>query len=339
MSENQAETSLEESRCLNCDEPVSGRFCSACGQSTKNLKISFASLTSDFLSDLFHFDSKMLRSLKPLMFKPGLLTAEFVGGKRVSYLPPLRMYLFFSILFFLSVNLSTKYLIRQAEKNSPQAVQKPTEEKPSDATVSPDDRGMPPEEATVVSESSREETETEGDQKKSFNVNDNFNIQVDGGDSWLGKMLEKPLEANAEKLADMEGEEAAAVIVPLLMSALSKALFFLMPIFALFLKLLYIRRSRFYFDHLIFAFHYHTFLFIFYSLLIWINMAVSVDLDLATSLSIVLFSPLYLLVALKTVYEQGWIKTLLKFGILVGLYFFAIVFGLGISSVVAVLMV
>ncbi len=58
-----------------------------------------------FLNDYFTFDSKIVRSFGPLLFKPGFLTAEFLAGRRVRYIPPLRMYIFVSIVFFLMLSL------------------------------------------------------------------------------------------------------------------------------------------------------------------------------------------------------------------------------------------
>lgn len=60
-----------------------------------------------FLSDYFAFDSKIVRSFGPLLFKPGFLTSEFLAGRRVSYIPPLRMYIFVSIVFFLLLSLKS----------------------------------------------------------------------------------------------------------------------------------------------------------------------------------------------------------------------------------------
>lgn len=65
------------------------------------------SFLQHFLNDYFTFDSKIVRSFRPLLFKPGFLTTEFLNGRRVRYIPPLRMYLFVSILFFLLLSLQT----------------------------------------------------------------------------------------------------------------------------------------------------------------------------------------------------------------------------------------
>ena len=52
--------------------------------------------------DLTHADSRLWRTLAALLFKPGHLTREFLAGRRARYLPPVRLYLVLSVLFFLS---------------------------------------------------------------------------------------------------------------------------------------------------------------------------------------------------------------------------------------------
>lgn len=76
-------------------------YCPDCGQATENKIVSFASIARDFLEDYFSFDSKVFRSLRPLLFRPGFLTQEYINGRRARYIPPLRMYLTISLLTFL----------------------------------------------------------------------------------------------------------------------------------------------------------------------------------------------------------------------------------------------
>jgi hypothetical protein len=92
-----------EKNCLNCNAQVYGRFCNVCGQENIEPKETFWNLVSHFLYDLFHYDGKVLSTLKTLIFKPGLLTHEYVRGRRASYLHPIRLYIFISAMFFLLV--------------------------------------------------------------------------------------------------------------------------------------------------------------------------------------------------------------------------------------------
>jgi hypothetical protein len=86
--------------CANCGEPVSGRFCSNCGQRLEHHVHSVWHFASETFEDLTHADSRLWSTVGALLFKPGFLTCEFLAGRRVKYLPPLRLYLVLSLLFF-----------------------------------------------------------------------------------------------------------------------------------------------------------------------------------------------------------------------------------------------
>lgn len=95
--------------CLNCNETISKtfQFCPSCGQETK-LDQSVSSLLTHFLNDYFTFDSKILRSVLPLITKPAYLTKEYLKGRRVQYIAPLRLFIFLSLIFFLLLSWSNK---------------------------------------------------------------------------------------------------------------------------------------------------------------------------------------------------------------------------------------
>ncbi len=89
--------------CPNCGTPVtpSQNFCPECGQENRELNLPVKHLLGEAVENVFHFDTKTLRSLSALLFKPGYLTLEFVRGKRAGYVPPVRLYVFISFIFFL----------------------------------------------------------------------------------------------------------------------------------------------------------------------------------------------------------------------------------------------
>jgi hypothetical protein len=87
--------------CKNCDAVLLGRFCVNCSQAADVHVPSTVELLHEMLEGLTHSDSRLWRTLKLLWFKPGRLTEEFVAGRRVAYLPPFRLYLILSIVFFL----------------------------------------------------------------------------------------------------------------------------------------------------------------------------------------------------------------------------------------------
>lgn len=89
--------------CLNCGAQVEGRYCHICGQENTEPHESFWALIQHFIFDLFHFDGKFFESLKYLLFRPGFLTKEYMRGRRLAYLNPIRMYIFTSAIFFLII--------------------------------------------------------------------------------------------------------------------------------------------------------------------------------------------------------------------------------------------
>jgi hypothetical protein len=88
-------------RCKNCDAMLLGRFCANCSQTADVHVPTTRELLHELLEGITHSDSRLWRTLTTLWFKPGKLTQEFVAGRRVAYLPPFRLYLVLSIMFFL----------------------------------------------------------------------------------------------------------------------------------------------------------------------------------------------------------------------------------------------
>lgn len=91
----------EEKICLNCNAALNGRYCHACGQENTAPKETVWGLISHFFNDITHFDGKFFSTVKYLIAKPGFLSAEYIKGRRASYLHPIRMYVFTSAFFFI----------------------------------------------------------------------------------------------------------------------------------------------------------------------------------------------------------------------------------------------
>jgi hypothetical protein len=93
-------------RCLNCGSALTGRYCANCSQAADVHVPSARELLHEALEGITHSDSRVWRTLDLLWFKPGKLTQEYVAGRRASYLPPFRLYLVLSIIFFLVASVS-----------------------------------------------------------------------------------------------------------------------------------------------------------------------------------------------------------------------------------------
>lgn len=95
---------IEDSQsCENCHFPLNGPFCANCGQEADSKLKYFWVVIMHLLDDIFSFDSRASRTLFPLLTRPAFLTNEYFAGRRVHYVPPLRLYLFISIIFFLTL--------------------------------------------------------------------------------------------------------------------------------------------------------------------------------------------------------------------------------------------
>src|SRR5213082_266022 len=96
--------------CENCGALLTGRWCSQCGQAAIDYRRSFRHVIVDVLDSFLNWDSKFFATIGLLIVKPWRLTNEFLAGKRVRYLHPLRLYLLASILFFFAINYGAKGL-------------------------------------------------------------------------------------------------------------------------------------------------------------------------------------------------------------------------------------
>ncbi|MFT5900729.1 MAG: hypothetical protein ACI97K_003401, partial [Glaciecola sp.] len=93
----------EQSTCSNCKEQLNGPYCAQCGQNSESTIKYFWLVMLHLLDDIFSFDSRASRTLWPLIIRPGFLTNEYILGRRVHYVPPLRLYFFISIIFFITL--------------------------------------------------------------------------------------------------------------------------------------------------------------------------------------------------------------------------------------------
>lgn len=93
--------------CLNCGAAVSGRYCGQCGQKSRPLNPTMGDVAREAAGEILDLDGKLLRSIRLLFTRPGSLTAELFAGRRASYVPPLRLYLIFSVAFFAASSIWT----------------------------------------------------------------------------------------------------------------------------------------------------------------------------------------------------------------------------------------
>lgn len=222
----------KEGACLNCGTKVHGNYCSNCGQKFQPTKLPLKQFLDDAIETLFTIDNRFFRTIKDLFLKPGKVTKEYIIGKRAKYLPPLRVYLSISVLYFLFAQF----------------------------------------------------------------------IESD-----------KILFVNFTQDGDSRVNLAKAV---------QTAMFFLVPVMAVFLKLFHLKRKAFYVEYLIFSVHIHSVWFVFFTvqlLLMSLENALTgqVSSSFGNVIAILVDLPqiaalIFYLIYMKTVFDGSWVKTILK---------------------------
>ncbi len=98
-------------KCISCGAPLTGKFCSACGEKTIDPKHDFT--VTKFLEQVVdgftHFDSKFFKTVTTLLFRPGKLTVEYVEGRRVGYMKPIQIFIISTVLFYLAYPLAMSF--------------------------------------------------------------------------------------------------------------------------------------------------------------------------------------------------------------------------------------
>jgi hypothetical protein len=327
----EAETNTKKSDsnevCLNCGTKRVGKFCHHCGQKDIPRRQVIGDLISNFVEAFTNFDGKFLQTTKYLILKPGFLAIEYNKGKRETYFHPVRMYTFASFLFFLLF-----VLLPNGDNDA------------VDAGLSKEDR----EELAKVGLDSNlnynDSIRKKNDIKFSFakeykDVKEYDSIQntlaEDDRDGWvkrkfvirgieLNKRYKRDTHAFSESFGDFFKENFSTV------------LFFLMPLFAWLMKLLYVHRDYFYAEHLVFTIYYYNFFYLAGALMMIFNVIPNLG-TVSVVLGIWIF--FYLLFAMKRMYGQGWGKTILKFSIFNFLFMILVVLGIVVLALLAILFV
>jgi hypothetical protein len=347
----------KEKDCLNCGATVMGRFCHICGQENTVPKESFGKLVLHFFYDITHFDGKFFESLKYLLFRPGFLSKEYVRGRRASYLNPVRMYVFTSAIFFLIffMVVDPKSLVNVNDdklytKNTRLAMitklEKEYKKPEADTSVLLKQIALlkdtsRPASLSILKKIEREDTTVK--RPKTFAQYDSIQktLAPSKRDGWLKRMAAQKIEYNKELQNNPSGtlEQWAEVFL----HRLPYLLFISLPVFALILKLLYLRRRKefYYADHAIFSIHHYILSFIL--LLFCFLFGTIYDLTgfgiFRTILLIVLFGiwPIHLYIAMFNFYKQKWFKTFIKFLFLNLLGFLTVMILFGIFLLISLI--
>jgi len=287
--------------CPNCFAETAGNFCHQCSQETTLHPPSTREFLHEFIGHYVALEGKLWQSLWLLLLKPGRLTLEYIHGRRVRYVQPLRLYLTFSLIFFALVKFSGLAVFDTGAQVPARAAASAPGASPSSA-------------AKIQFGNPGEENETFQDIER------------------LAQRLHPGWGPKAARFLAQPREVVWSQLVKAFFAYGPYAVFALMPVFALLLKLLYLGSGRRFGAHLLFALHANAFAFAMLTLLL----IVPSSLD-AVSTVLTLWLILYLPLAMRRVYGGGWIATVLRWGVLMVLHLLCIVAAIAAAAGSAVI--
>ena len=336
-------------RCLNCDHPLdpSDKYCPACGQLNSTKKLSFDDFFNEFFAGIFAYDSRFRRTLRALLFQPGKISKDYILGKRQRYANPFRFYLSASIIFFLIWGLTQTLNPNSGPAIQPGGISTEANRAALDSlrartdrdSVSPladDELGI----VKLIEEQQRLGRQTYLDvftDQSSLDTMSFLNASWKKLDIYHRFYKEKSIPNAYQALDSLKHEHSTYnhwlykksvdyieiqknpnIFVNYFISKLPFIIFFYLPVFALFIWLLYLRRNYTYMEHLVFTFHVQTTFFVLFTLYVLLNFFINAE-DIAW-IFILIFT-FYLYKALRKFYGQGRVKTVLKFMILNLIFF------------------
>jgi hypothetical protein len=316
----------EMPECLNCGAHLRGQYCGNCGQRARSRLISLWELIRDAFGDLFELDSRLWRTLVPLVIRPGQLTHDYLQGRRARYMPPFRMYLVLSLVFFLVAFFDPRETF--GIFYDPQTLEEASDEEPREAAEIAEEVRRDLAEDGIIIGAPQDPEETGDDPGDGLKIRINgedgaeAECQVDdfsiSGPEWLKRRLTpERLVHVCEQIKKDRGRQ----FLQNLYDNVPIALIVLLPIMAFVLQVLYPLSRRYYVEHLLFFVHFHAFMFLILALQILISRlnaalptpdAIGVLIIVAASF----YVPVYLFVAMRRVYGQGRLLTTAKYIVL-----------------------
>ncbi|BAV04703.1 Protein of unknown function [Filimonas lacunae] len=283
-----------EKNCLNCNAQIHGRFCHVCGQENKHPKDSFGHLLTHFVSDIFHFDGKFFSTVKYLLIRPGFLSHEYMRGRRVAYLDPIRMYIFVSAFFFL---IYFNFLVGHDKKAEGYVTGKTMTAKQVAHTLEEQQRKVEKRMKKPITAHYRTELEHKLERihadsallAKDTALKSEIILQEDDGfiffdsnvdyssweaynesqrllpekdrDGWLARYIVKKEIESQSKYGS--GHAMKEQFSEKFLHSIPQIFFVSLPFFALILQLLYVRKKQFYYvDHIIYTLHLYSAIFV-----------------------------------------------------------------------------
>ncbi|HVT23719.1 MAG TPA: DUF3667 domain-containing protein [Rhizomicrobium sp.] len=339
-------------KCKNCHAPLMGPYCAICGQEQDTHRRSLKGLTQDFVKDVVNLDSRILRTARALLFQPGELACAWREGRTRPYVPPVRLYLFVSLIFFLILSFANIGIMQIAVQVKGEAKFTSYVKSPYVLKINPNSKI----DAKTIAEARKfgvdlQPGKLEPGAAPIITGDVRFFAPIGSVQSQLPaqtlELISKARQRVAQKLTNtpfagsdrvLQGVEhiakdPAAINGPLT-TWVPRMLFLLVPLFAAVLMAFYFRARKHYYyvDHLVFALNYFSAAFVI--LLITAGLVQVLPGPLVALLTLLGLGA-YLLFAMKRFYGQGWLRTTIKFAASMAIY---LIFILGPAVVIVVVM-
>lgn len=339
-------------QCLNCDHPldISDKYCPNCGQLNSTKKLAFDDFFTEFFAGIFAYDSRLRRTLVTLLFNPGKISKDYIQGKRVVYANPFKFYLSASIIFFIIFSFSSSFDGLDVEQQNLQEIPEEDLEQIRKALA-----GVP-----LIAYGINEDTLIQIQQENSKKTYKDYYLSQKELDSldfypslkkrfilynefYKETKITKPLRALDslhhtpssynrwcyKKTVDFNIIQSdPGIFVTYLISKLPFIIFFFLPVFALFIWLLFLWKPFNYMEHLIFAFHVQSTFFVISGVALLLEYIFSVEGYMGFVMLLFLF---YLYKAMRKFYGQGRLITFVKFVILNVIFFTLAIIAAGVS--------
>lgn len=356
--------------CENCKTALQGPYCHACGQHGHNPLKSFRHAIEDVFESFWHVDGRIFRTLRDLLL-PWRIINNYLGGQRVRYIPPLRIFVILSLVTFFVAHFAIHsetgpIQFNGADTNSISAATTVEDvQRLRDKALADIDKGATadkndPAFVKGVLATARKAVQAQADTRiraledakakgqpvpppSPALVMDTGDSGNDGGDwnvttervhvSWLPEFVNDALNnavqrgaKNAKRFAKDRSELFQAW-----MGSIPTALFFMVPFFALLLRVFYLFTPWTYLEHLVVALYSHAFLLLGSLVSFLLSMSLRALLGSHAVNAMITFLVMAMMVILlwtqKRVYQQGWMLTLVKYFAVGSIYWFLLGFG------------
>lgn len=304
--------------CLNCSAELTGKYCQSCGQKDLPARQDTRDLIINFISSFYSFESKFFNTFKSILFQPGQMIKDYNQGRRERYYHPARMYVFLSFIFFLVLSL-----------------------------VADND-------FVVMTQNGRRLNETERAQyfDSLQHTMDSIDSKLSGYSNPIKTIEQYDSIENAKPEKERDGFLSQRVKKKLIQSGgnyqtlmttfaqsftsnIPKMIFFLLPMFALLLMILYKRHDIYFSEHLVFSVFFYDFLFLIGTIVMLVALIPWLKW---TGILFAICILVYLFQAMRVVYGQSLGKSFLKFSLLLISFSFVLGVALIVNSFVTLIL-